>query len=347
MSPRPPSSGRAPLAAALALFVAALACQAREATPPTASRPSSTLPPLTAEAAAALADASTLYWRHPAALGAAACEPWALRFVDRERGVAHLEHAREDAEGSPATLRFTLTIAEGYLRLSAPEVEREGDRTSLHCVFAGHAELRRGDAPELDLESSSTWYLDAEACARGDTQRRMRPLGCAATLADLPSRARLLAPPTAASTTAAPPWLRRRKLFLRVDDPDGGPRCLALRRLAGPGGDHHGHLRGRVDGQTLELDYHFDGAWLTLAGPTWRRREPGRRESVYSRGCLLAEPLADDGEDFARFPRLGLYADRRACVEAPELAAPLPCLEPPAERARASYRGSLSTGPPP
>ncbi|MCA9661038.1 MAG: hypothetical protein KC486_22035, partial [Myxococcales bacterium] len=180
----------------LALFaVAALACQAREATPPTSSRPSSTLAPLSDEATAAVADASTLYWRHPAAgPGAAACEPWALRFVDRERGVAHLERAREDADGSPATLRFTLTIADGYLRLSAPEIEREGDRTSLPCVFAGRAELRRGGAPELDLESSSAWYLDAEACERGREEGRVRPLGCAATLADLPSRARLLAP---------------------------------------------------------------------------------------------------------------------------------------------------------
>ena len=30
--------------------------------------------------------------------------------------------------------------------------------------------------------------------------------------------------------------------------------------------------------------------------------------------------------------RLGLYRDRRACVAAPEFAAPLPCLEAPTER---------------
>ncbi|MEZ4380867.1 MAG: hypothetical protein R3A79_05940 [Nannocystaceae bacterium] len=136
------------LVAALAIAsLVADACKPAEATPPAASRPSSTLPPLDDAALAALADASTIYWRHAPADAPARCEPWSLRHVEAQRGVAHLERADASDDAAPATLRFTATITDGYVRLSAPEIEREGDRTALPCLFAGRAELWRVASP--------------------------------------------------------------------------------------------------------------------------------------------------------------------------------------------------------
>ncbi len=343
MSPRPPTQSRprSPLhlrrrlatlaSSALLLLGATITTGCRGDHRSSAPHPddrSSSLAPLTAAASAELRAATQLYWRH-ASDGAVVCEPWTLRWTDEHRTRALLEHSEP---GPPqATLRLALNLADAHLYARSPEIERSGDLRALPCVFAGQVDLRGGSAEGLDLASRERWFVDADACRDDDPKGRILPLGCPATLADLPSRDRLLAPPGVAPEIP-PPWLQSRRVFLQLTSEADGTQCVALRREAGPEGDHHGLLRGSGEVWAMELRYHFDGAWLTLAGPTWRRRR-GRDERVVSRGCLFAEPLTGGTATSARFPRVGWYLDREACEAAPPPKAAPTCMseEPPKE----------------
>jgi len=327
MSPRPPTSKRPRSPLHLGPTLAAFAASAlitigatsitgcrgdRPSSSPHPDDRASSLAPLTAAESAELRAASQLYWRHLSD-GAILCEPWALRWSDDEKTQALLEH---DEPGPPqATLRLALNLADAHLYARSPEIERSGDLRALPCVFAGQVDLHGGSAEGLDLDSRERWFVDADSCRDDDPKGRIQPLGCPAALADLPSRDSLLAPAGEAPETP-PPWLESRRVFLQVTSEADGVQCLALRREAGPEGDHHGLLRGSGELWAMELRYHFDGAWLTLSGPTWRQRR-GRKERVVSRGCLFAEPLAESTEASARFPRVGWYLDRSACEEAP------------------------------
>ncbi len=274
----------------------------------------SSLAPMSPALTAKLRATTHLYWRHPRD-GAVVCEPWTLRWSDEENTRALLEH--DEPGPPPATLRLALNLADDQLYARSPEIERSGDLRTLPCVFSGQVDLRGGSAEGLDLDSRARWYVDADACRSDDPKGRIQPLGCPATLADLPSRARLLQPPGDAPTRP-PPWLLARRVFLQIEDEGEGSRCLPLRREAGPEGDHHGLLRGPLGPWAIELRYHFDGRWLTLSGPTWRQRR-GREERVVSRGCLFAEELSASDSAGARFPRVGWYVDRDACERAAAL----------------------------
>ncbi len=276
----------------------------------------SSLAPMSAKLTAKLRATTGLFWRHQRD-GAVVCEPWSLRWDDEGEAQAKTRAILEHDEPGPpqATLRLSLNLADDQLYARSPEIERSGDLRTLPCVFSGQVDLRGGSAERLDLDSRTRWYVDADACSDDDPKGRIQPLGCPATLADLPSRDRLLQPPGEAPT-ALPPWLEARRVFLQVESDAEGARCLPLRREAGPEGDHHGLLRGPLGPWALELRYHFDGRWLTLSGPTWRQRR-GREERVVSRGCLFAEALTTSDDSGARFPRVSWYVDRDACERAP------------------------------
>ncbi|HGG56278.1 MAG TPA: hypothetical protein ENK31_00605 [Nannocystis exedens] len=307
------------------------------------------LAPLPVAEVQALRRASKIYWRHPGEKGPARCEEWRLRWIDDAQTEALLE--RDEAGTRATSLRLSLTLADGHLEARSPEVEHRGEVQSLPCILSARIDLRRGETQAFDLDSHERWFVDANACANDDRDRRIRPLGCPAVFADPASRARLTGPPAKpAETKTTPTWLTWRRIFLRLQDPDGDVRCLALRRRPGPQGDHHGRLEGHLDRWTMDLGYHFDGTWLTFSGPVWRRRRGGgSREQVQSRSCLLSERLLEAGPTGARFTRTAWFRGRSTCENAaPSKTSPLCLRELPTTTAGAPHtttHETRSTGP--
>ena len=324
------SIGISPIALTIAAAALTIACRADPVS--TIPKTSSTsLAPIEAAELQALRRASKIYWRHLSEEGAAHCEAWTLRWIDDTQTRALIERDEEGAR--PTVLRLSLSLKGGHLEARNPEVEHRGDMQALPCTLSARLELRRGATQTLDLDSHENWFVDAGSCARDDRDRRIHPLGCPAVFADRASRTRLTDPPARPAETT-PAWLTWRKIFLRLQDRDGDVRCLALRRQPGPDGAHHGRLEGPWGPWTMHLGYHFDGTWLTLSGPVWRRRR-GPGEQVQSRSCLLSERLVQAGPTGARFTRLAWFRERSACENAaPTKTSPVCLCElptPPAE----------------
>lgn len=248
---------------------------------------------------------------------------------------------------SPA-LRFAYRIAEGHLSLTAPEHERPvpavpGDShavgTALTCVFAGLALTSRGpDGParQLVLDAHERFFLDPAACAAAGPREdppgpdELRPLGCAAALADPATRARLADPthpPGAVDPTAL--LRRRRWLYVLRRGPDGDARCEAWRHRPNDDDPHHGLLshRDRDERGAFTRHYAYEAApgVLTLQGPTevWRPRIAGHRaEAVRAHGCLITRPVAALAPAAIAVGPEPWYLSRSACEAARASGAP-------------------------
>jgi len=293
-----------------------LACSSAAPPSPASPTPAPDLRPLSATEAQRVLDGGILYWRR-----GELCEPWHLHQDPDEPARGRLGHLTETSVFS-----YDFTIRDGHFTLSAPRHEADDRATSLPCTFDGLIERRRG-ATQITLHAHERWYTDPRACERDDPPVH-RPLGCASALTDPRTRARLTGkdPPPLLPGVAS--FLRQsaraRAIYWLRSGPTGSS-CERWRSRRGRPDHPEGRLQRQIGDRLVTLEFALDGAWLTLAGPTWT--DADRR--LGARSCLRSRPITAAAADHIFFTGGAWYLDARACERARERATPLeapPCL---------------------
>ncbi len=279
---------------------------------------------------AAIARGDPLYWRLRGKDGPR-CEAWQLEPDPEDQSRGQLVHV----DGA-LRLSFRFQLAEGLLRLHAPQREREStapDGTvsvsglSLPCVFSGMS-LTPADsaAPRrLVLASHERWFLGADQCAAAGPDEQpqpavpgeLHPVGCASALADPGTRDR--AEQSAAGPAARVLHASRRVYWLRRRD--GASRCEAWQHEPGDGPERGFLRRSNRDEhgrRSIVYGYAIVGEALTLLGPNEFREvrdKTGPAELASTRGCLLTRPIALTS-DALQVGDERWYLNRGACERA-------------------------------